>query len=93
MHTQNFVINETGNRHAVEHVRECLPQAYIIAPFALIKEPVYAIDAGALVVATHHEEVRWILDFVGQEQHDALQTLLATVDVVTAWAKRRERRQ
>ena len=45
-------------------------QAWILR-LTLIIEAVYSIDASALVVAPQHEEVRRILHFVGQEEHDA----------------------
>jgi hypothetical protein len=35
------------------------------------------------MVATQEEEVLWKLDFVAKEQHDALDRVLAAVDVIT----------
>jgi len=48
----------------------------------LIVESVNTVDAGALVVSTENEEVLWVLDLVGEEEADGLETLLATVDIV-----------
>ena len=49
-----------------------------------IIEAIDTVNTGALVVATQHEEICWIFDFIRKEEDDALQTLLATVDVVAA---------
>ena len=48
----------------------------------LVVEAVDPVDAGALVVAPEEEEVLRVFDFVGQEQADGLETLLAAVNVV-----------
>lgn len=46
-------------------------------------EAINPIDTRTLVVAPQNEEVLWVLDFVGEQETDGLQGLLATVDVVS----------
>ena len=48
----------------------------------LVVEPVYPVDARALVVAAQDEEVLRVLDLIREEQADRLEALLAAVDVV-----------
>ena len=50
----------------------------------LVVEAVDPVDRGALVVAAQQEEVLGVLDFVGQQQADALQPVRSTVNVVAA---------
>lgn len=47
-----------------------------------IVETVDPVDGGALVVAPEDEEVLWVFDFVGEEEADGFEALLAPVDVV-----------
>lgn len=49
----------------------------------LIIEPIYPIDRRAFMITTQQEEVLWVLDLVRQQQAYSLETLLATVDIVT----------
>lgn len=53
-----------------------------IGTLTFVVKAVYTVDGCALVVAAQDEKVLWILDFVGQQQADCLQRLLAPVDVV-----------
>lgn len=48
-----------------------------------IIEAVYPVDAGTLVVSSQQKEVLRIFDFVGEQQTDSLQALLASINVVT----------
>jgi len=82
VHGEDFLVNDSGNRQAVEAVRKCLPQLDIVSPLALVVEPVDAVDRGAFMVATEDEEVLGVLDLVGQQEADGLEGLFATVDVV-----------
>jgi hypothetical protein len=59
MHTNDFLIDDSANRHHIEAVRECFPQFKIVLSFALIEfnctfvvEAVDTVDAGALVIAS-----------------------------------------
>lgn len=47
-----------------------------------VVETVDPVDGGALVVAPEDEEVLWVFDFVGEEEADGFEALLAPVDVV-----------
>ena len=82
VHAQDLLVDEGRHREAVEHVREHLPHLDGVPPLALVVEAVDAVDAGALVIAAKDEEVFGIHDFVGQQEADGLQGLLAPVDVV-----------
>jgi len=83
MHGENLLVNDRGNREAVEAIRECLPQLNVVPTLALIIKSVDPIDRGAFVVASQDEEVLRILDLVGQKEADGFQRLLAAVDVVS----------
>lgn len=82
MHREDLLVNDSGNRQAVEAVGKRLPQLDVVPSFALVVEAVNAIDRGALVVPAQDEEVLGILDLVCEEQADGLERLLATVYVV-----------
>jgi len=82
VHGEDLLINDGGDRQAVEAVRKSLPKLDVIASLALIVETVDAVDGGALVVAPQDEEVLGVLDLVGEEKADGLKGLLAAVDVV-----------
>ena len=82
VHSEDLLVDDSGDGKAVEAVGEGLPQLDVVPALALIVEAVYAVDGGALVVASQHEEVLGVLDFVCQEQADSLQGLLAAIHVV-----------
>ena len=82
MDAEDLVIDDGGDREAVEAVDELLPKLERVAPLALVVEAVDAVDGPALVVATQQEEVLGILDLVSQQQADDLEVLLAAVHVV-----------
>jgi hypothetical protein len=82
MHGENLLVDDGGDGQAVEAVRKSLPQLDVVAPLALVVEPVDAVDRRALVVAAQHEEVLRVLDFVREQKADGLERLLAAVDVV-----------
>lgn len=83
VHAEDLVVDEGGNREAVEAVREELPETDVEAALALVVETVDAVDGGALMVASQEEEVLRIPDFVGEQEADGLKALLPTVHVVT----------
>ena len=82
MDAEDLVVDDGGDREAVEAVDELLPQLERVAPLTLVVEAVDAVDGPALVVATQQEEVLGILDLVSQQQADDLEVLLAAVHVV-----------
>ena len=83
MHTQDLIINESGDGHAVEDVLELFPDADGVAALAFVVETIDTVDLTALVVASQEEEVLLELDFVGQEEDDCLERVLSSIDVVT----------
>ena len=82
VHADNFVVDEGGNRHAVEAILELLPDADGVATLAFVVETIDTIDLTALVVASQEEEVLLELHLVCEEQNDGLQRVLSTVDVI-----------
>jgi len=82
VHGEDLLVDDSGDRQAVEAVGERLPQLDVVAPLALVVEAVDTVDGCALVVAAENEEVLRVLDLVREEQADCLQRLLATVHVV-----------
>lgn len=83
MHGKNLLVDDSGDRKAVEAIGECLPQLDIVATLALVVEAIDSVDRGALVVTSEDEEVFGVLDLVGKEQANGLKRLLTSVDVVT----------
>jgi hypothetical protein len=83
VHGEDLLVNDGGNRKAVEAVGEGLPKLDVVSSLALIVEAVDAVDRGTLVIAAEDEEVLGVLDLVGKKQADGLERLLTTIDVVT----------
>ena len=83
MHGENLLVDDSGDRKAVEAIGECLPQLDVVATLALVVEAIDSVDRGALVVTSEDEEVFGVLDLVGKEQANGLKRLLTSVDVVT----------
>lgn len=86
VHGENLLIDYCCNRHAVEGVSESLPDANVVASFALVIEAIDAVDGSALMVSSKDEEVLGILYFECQNQTDGLQGLLPPVHIVT-WSQ------
>jgi len=72
VHTEDLLVNDCSNRHAIETVGECLPKPDVVTPLALIVKAIDAIDAGALVVPAQDEEVFGVFDLVRQEEANGL---------------------
>jgi hypothetical protein len=62
--------------------RAYLPKLDVIAALALVIKAIYPVDGGTLMVAAEDVEVLGVLDFVGEEEADGFQGLLAPVHVV-----------
>ena len=45
-------------------------------------ETIKFIDFGGLMVSPKHEEVLWILDLVGQQEHNGFKGVLATINII-----------
>ena len=72
MAAENFLIKNSSNRKAVEAISESFPQLDIIAPLALIIEPVDPVYAGTFVIASQQKEILGILNFVSQKETNGL---------------------
>lgn len=83
MHRENFLVDDSRNRQAVEAIGECLPQLDVIPPLAFIIEPIYTIDRCTLVIPTQDEEILWILDLVCEKQANSFKRLFASINVVS----------
>lgn len=83
MHGEDLLIDDGGNRQAVEAIGECLPELDVVPPFAFIIETIDSVDGCALVVPTEDEEIFGVLDLVCEEKADGFEGLLATVNVVS----------
>jgi hypothetical protein len=83
VHAKDLFIDNSSTREAVEAVGKSLPELDTKASFALVIKAVDPIDGGTLVVSTQDEEIFGVLDLVRQQQTDRLETLLATVHVIT----------
>ena len=67
MHRKDLLIDDSGDRQAVEAVRKCLPQLDVVASLAFVVEPVDAVDRCALMVAAENEEVLRVFDLVRKQ--------------------------
>lgn len=83
MHTNNLVVNHRRTGQAVKGVAKLLPHFDRKTTTAFVVESVNAVDAGAFMVAAQQEKVFRIFDFVGKEQANNLERLLAPIHVVS----------
>lgn len=83
VHGEDLLVDDSGDRKAIEAVGEGLPQLDVVAALALVVEAVDTVDGRTLVVATQNEEVFGVLDLVGKQKADSLERLLASVNVIT----------
>jgi hypothetical protein len=77
VHAEDFFINKCAYRHDVEGIRESFPQFNVVLSFTLIKmqftlivKTINAVDTRAFVVASEHEEILRVFDFICQHQAD-----------------------
>lgn len=82
MHGENLLVNNGGNRQAVEAVGKRLPEFNVVATLALVVETIDTVDGSAFMVASQDEEVFRILDLVCEQKANGLERLLATVDII-----------
>ena len=66
MHGEDLLVNDCGNRQAVEAIRESLPQLYVVPSFAFVVKSVDPVNGRTLMIASKDEEVLWVFDFVRQ---------------------------
>jgi len=83
VHAENFLVDESSNRQAVEDVAEHAPESDGVSTLALVVKAIYTIDLGALMVSAEHEEVLRVLNLVAHQQANGFNRLLSTIDVVT----------
>ena len=83
MHAENFLVDEGGDREAIEDVAKDAPESDRVPAFAFVVETVDSIDLAALVISSQQEEVLLELDLVGQEENDCLERVLSSIDIVT----------
>jgi hypothetical protein len=83
MHAEDFFVNDGGNRHAVEAVRESFPELDAVSSLAFVVKTINSVDGSALVVSTQDEKVFRIFDFVSKQKTNRFQALFSTVDVIS----------
>ena len=82
MHTEDLLVNDSGDWQTVETVSKGLPQLDVISSLAFVIEPVDSVDRSALVISSEKEEVLWVLDLVSEEEADGFQRLLSSVYII-----------
>ena len=82
MHTEDLLVNDSGDWQTVDTVSKGLPQLDVISSLAFVIEPVDSVDRSALVISSEKEEVLWVLDLVGEEEADGFQRLLSSVYII-----------
>jgi len=83
MHAHDFFVDQTTDRHTIEHIAELLPHLNVVAPLALIIKPIDPGDGCTFVVSSQLEKVLWVFRLVRKHQRDGFETLLTAIDVVT----------
>lgn len=83
MHCEDLFVNDSCDGQTVKAVSECLPQFNIKTTLAFVVKSVNTIDTCTLVVAAKDKEVLRILDLIGKQEADRLETLLSSVHIVT----------
>ena len=66
MHTQDFIINQSSNREAIEAICEYFPKLDCVSTLALVIKSVDAIDTSALVISSEQKKVFGELNFVSE---------------------------
>jgi hypothetical protein len=82
MHSEDALPDHDCDGEEVEGVDNDFPQSRVGSAFALIDKAIHFVEFAGLVVAPQQEEGVGVAHFVGEEE-DALQGLLAPMDVVS----------
>ena len=82
MHANDFVVNDSSTREAIEGVAKCLPQLNTEPATALIIKTIYPVDSCTLMVTPEDEKVLRILDLVGEQETNNLKRLFPPVYVI-----------
>ena len=67
MHAENFLVDQGGDRQAIEDVAKDAPESNGVSTFALIVETIDSVDLSTFVVSPKKEEVLWVLDLVAKK--------------------------
>jgi hypothetical protein len=82
VHANNLVVNDRTARQTIKGIAKLLPHFDGKPTSAFVVKTIDAVDASALVVASKEEKVFGVFDFVGKQQANDFEGLLAAVDVV-----------
>ena len=82
VHADDALVDKRADREVLEALREGLPQTDVVAPLALVVEAVDLVDVVRFVVSSQKVEVLRVLHLIRQEQANALDALLSSVNVV-----------
>merc|ERR1719199_360063 len=82
MHAEYPLIHKGADWHEGEGAPKGLPQLDAVPALTLVEEAVEPVDRRALVVPAQEEEILGVLCFVCEKQHNALDRVLAPVDIV-----------
>lgn len=83
MHSEYTIVNNGSHWKLVEADTEVLPDPHVVTSFAFVVKSIHSVDGSTLVVSSEHEESGWISDFVSEQQADGLNTLLASINVIS----------
>lgn len=82
MGTKDLLIDNSGDREAVEDIAKGFPELDIVPTTTLIVKAVDAVDACALMVSAEDEEVFRIADLESEQKANGLDTLTSTIDII-----------
>jgi hypothetical protein len=83
VHAKDLFINHGGTGKTVEAIGKSLPELNSESSLALIVKSVNTVDRCTFMVTTENEKVLGVLDLVGKQKTNGLQTLLTTIHVVS----------
>ena len=83
MHAENSILNHGTNRQVVEDLSEGLPKSQGIDSFTLIIKPINSINRRTFMITSKQEEILRIFDFIAKQKDYSLETLLASVNIVS----------
>merc|ERR1719343_328637 len=82
MNTEDPFIDDRAERKLIEEVREDFPDLDVVSSLAFVVKAINSCNRRTLVVATEHEKIFWVLDFVRDKEDDYLQGLLTAIHVI-----------
>ncbi len=84
VHAKDLSPDESRERHVFEDALELSPYPLAFeSPSAFLHKAVEGVDTLAFVIASEKKDLVGIDNFVCEKEHDAFQTLLASVHVVS----------